>query len=138
MNAKTLGMILLGLGLTLLALLALSSCDDTDTDTGPIIIGDRILIQDRSGKQWDITYAVTELQMSADLFNYGLGPDAIRPVIDPQFSLPGDEDYPPDDALFLVLGVTVAGENRAYRINQLSRREVVDDAVGEVAFVAAY
>jgi hypothetical protein len=124
----------LGIGL---ALSALTGCDD-DTDTGPIIVDGRILIQDRTGKLWDITYAVNELQMSADQFNYGLRPDAIPPIIDPQFSLPGDDDYPLDDALFLVLGVTVAGEHRAYRIAQLSSHEVVDDIAGETAFAATY
>ena len=134
MNARKTGLLLLGVGL---ALSALTGCDD-DTDSGPIIIDGRVLIQDRTGKLWDITYAVNELQMSADQFNYGLGPDAILPIIDPQFSLPGDEDYPLDDALFLVLGVTVAGEHRAYRIAQLSSHEVVDDIAGETAFAATY
>ena len=131
---QKIGLLLLGIGL---ALSALTGCDD-DTDTGPIIIDGRVLIQDRTGKLWDITYAVNELQMSADQFNYGLGPDAILPIIDPQFSLPGDEDYPPDDAPFLVLGVTVAGEHRAYRIAQLSSHEVVDDIADETAFAATY
>ena len=134
MNARKIGLLLLGVGL---ALSALTGCDD-DTDTGPIIIDGRVLIQDRTGKLWDITYAVNELQMSADQFNYGLGPDAIRPIIEPQFSLPGDDDYPLDDALFLVLGVIVAGEHRAYRIAQLSSHEVVDDIAGETAFAATY
>ena len=79
MNAKKIGLLLLGLGL---AMLALAGCDD-DTDTGPIIVDGRVLIQDRTGKLWDSTYAVNELQMSADQFNYGLGSDAIRPIIEP-------------------------------------------------------
>ena len=131
MNAKMFWFLLLGLAW---ALLFLGGCGEE----GPITVGDRIFIEDDTGKQWDITYAVNELNMSADQFNYGLGPNAILPIVDPQFSLPGDGDYPLDDELFLVLGVTVDGEDRAYRLSHLSSHEVVDDTFGEIAFAATY
>ena len=134
MNAKIIGFVLVGI---CLVLSTLTGCGETDPDTVTTIDG-RILIQDRTGKQWDITYAVNELQMSADQFNFGLGPDAILPILNPQFILPGDDDYPQINEIFSVLGVTVAGEHRAYRISHLSRHEVVDDVAGEVVFAATY
>ncbi len=131
MNTKKTGFLVL---LTGLALLLVSGCDDT----APVTRDGRTFIEDRTGKQWDVTYAVNELGMNADQFNYGLGPNAIRPITSPQFILPGDDDYPHDNFVFMVLGVTMGNEARAYRITDLSHHEVADDVIGLVAFAAAY
>jgi len=99
---------------------------------------DKIYIVDRTGKKWDITHAVKEYGMDRDKFNYGLGPNAIPPILNPQFLAPGDDGYPPSSQTFRVVGTTVSGESRAYRVSDLSCREVVDDQFGATPVVVTY
>ena len=96
-----------------------------------------IVIVDRTGKEWDITHAVSEYGFTADGFQFGIGPYAIPPIIDPLFLSPGDPGYPSDNETFEVLGVEIDGDARAYPIT-LMKREVVDDWFGDTAVAVAY
>lgn len=53
--------------------------------------------------------------------------DAIYPIYEPQFDPADAVDLDPDG---LVMGLEINGDARAYPINILRRREIVDDTVG--------
>jgi hypothetical protein len=92
----------------------------------------RIFIVDRTAKRWDVTHAVRNYGFVASQFQFGLGPNAIRPILDPEMLSAGDPGYPTSDQTFLVIGTTVAGESRAYRIDHLNGHEVVDETFVDV------
>lgn len=94
--------------------------------------GDKITITDRTGKVWDVTDAVNKYGFSASQFQFGLGPNAIKPILNPQFIGPSDPGYPSAVETFLVVGTNINGDSRAYRIDHLNRHEVVDDKFGDV------
>jgi hypothetical protein len=83
-------------GLLLLATLALGGCgsEDDPGPTAPDPVDDPpvelepIIITDTTGKEWDVSYAVRELDFVSTLFDLGLGPHAIRPVVNPRFYEP--------------------------------------------------
>lgn len=114
--------------------------DETDEDSGEA--GDRIEIVDRTGKKWDITHAVNKYGFEPDKFQFGLGPDAIKPILDPQMLCPGDPGYPKErserDELFLVLGASINGHTRAYPLKVMSRHEVADEKFGDSYVAVAY
>jgi len=118
--------------------LSFPACEKDDATTSIVDADGRILIQDRTGKRWDITYAVQELGFTPENFNFGLGPDAIRPIIEPEFLAPGDPGYPHPGSLFLVLGISTEDEARAYRIRVLTSHEVVDETIGDLALAVTY
>jgi hypothetical protein len=99
---------------------------------------DTIEIVDRTGKRWDISYGVHFYGILPNHFNFGLGPYAIMPILDPQFLDPGDPGYPAPDDDFPVLGGLIGGEARAYRLSDLQGREVADDQKDSTYFAAAY
>ena len=94
--------------------------------------GDTIFIVDQTGKKWDVTHAVEQYGFDAGQFEFGLGPDAIKPIIGSGMLSPGDPFYPSDDGTFLVIGTTIGGESRAYPIHVLNSHEIVDDNFGDV------
>ena len=63
--------------------------DDLDDSSEDLDI--RHGITDRTGKQWDITYAVQNYGFDPDGFQFGLGPDAIKPILDPQIVCEGED-----------------------------------------------
>jgi hypothetical protein len=97
-----------------------------------------VYITDRTGKQWEISHAISEYGMLPENFNYGLGPNAIRPIIHPAMLSQGDPGYPADDLKLGVLGVSINGDSRAYPIGVLSSREVVNDRVGGEHIAAVF
>ncbi|MBD3334630.1 MAG: DUF3179 domain-containing protein [Candidatus Eisenbacteria bacterium] len=135
---------LLGTGLVITAAAAiLLGCTDSNsgaqaTSTDPPGDEEPILITDRTGKEWDVTYAVKELGFKVEDFNFGLGPDAIPPIVDPQFIAPGEEEYPSPDAAVRVLGMTAGDDARAYPVTDIAGHEVVNDRVGDLHFAATY
>ena len=81
-----------------------------DANLGPERIiqeDERIFIVDQTGKKWDVTHAKKRYDMEPSKFQFGLGPNAIRPILTPKMLSPGDTDYPDDEADFLVLGTTL-------------------------------
>jgi hypothetical protein len=112
----------------LAALLALVGCSSevsvTETDIDPVVI------IDQGGKRWDITQAVYRYGFEKNKFEFGLGADAIRPLVLPPMASPGDSLFPPPDSVFVVLGTTLDGEARAYDEQTLYGFEVVNDVSG--------
>ena len=76
--------------------------------------------------------------MEKSNFNYGLGPNAIQPVILPDYLSPGDPKYPANDSEERVIGIDINGDARAYPIVPLSSHEVVNDYVGESYVAVTY
>lgn len=99
---------------------------------------DRISIVDRTGKAWDITHGVNELGLEPERFQYGLGPFAITPIVDPDMLTPGDQDYPDLSETTRVIGLERSGEARAYPISVLRRHEIADDVIAGEALAVGY
>ncbi len=77
---------------------------NTERDIG------RSTVQDRSGKIWDVAHA-QKYGMVPSGFEFGLGPFAIKPIMNPQMLSPGDQDYPSRDGTFRVMGASVSSQN---------------------------
>jgi hypothetical protein len=112
-------------------------------DKAPVAEGatqtpEAIILTDNTGMDWDITHAVLQYNMHLNGWGNGLGPDVIRPIIDPDLLGPGDPTYPDDTEVFVVLGVEIDGEARAYRLNDMFDTEVVDDTFGEAYVAVTY
>jgi hypothetical protein len=110
----------------------------SDSSDNSFTVADAVIITDITGMEWDITHAVVNYNMTADGFNYGLGPYAFTPVIMPDYLLPGDKGYPPDDSTERVIGVVINGDVRAYPISPLARHEVANDFVGGSHIAVTY
>ncbi len=127
--------------------LVLSGCKETtsvisDNQTLPPIVEEteeeRILLEDETGKKWDITHAVNEYGFEPNKFQFGLGPFAIRPLLEPQFLSPGQSGYPVPENTMLVIGVSINGETRAYPLSVLGNYEIADELFGDAYVAVAY
>ena len=98
---------------------------------------ERLVIEDRTGKVWDVTHA-QNYGMVPGGFQFGLGPFAIKPIMDPQMLSPGDENYPGRNDNTLMMGTSLNGFTRAYPINVMSRHEVANEQFGEAHVAVAY
>ena len=125
-------------GLVILALAVLSGpfgCESIIPELPPPpveTVGDTIFIIDQAGERWDVTHAVRHYKMYLPDFGHGVGRNVIRPIIDPIMIPPGDRLYPDTDKQWQVIGTTINGDSRAYRIDHLNAHEVVDDSFGDV------
>jgi hypothetical protein len=81
-----------------------SEPDPADQDNDDKVPGHRIILVDRTGKEWDITHAVKRYGMEPKRFNFGLEPFAIQPLLNPVMLDPGVPGHPPDDEMFPVIG----------------------------------
>ena len=120
--------------------LLILSCRETGTSSniqGTTVIVDtdssdssRIFIEDRTGKKWDVTHAVRFYKFKADGFQFGSGPFAIKPILNPIMLSPGDTGYPAPDATIpnQVIGTTINGDTRAYPLDYLDLREIANDS----------
>jgi hypothetical protein len=99
--------------------------------------GDRIYIVDQDGKSWDVTHAVKRYNMLPENFQFGLGVNAIRPIIDPEMLCPGESGYPRADER-IVIATVINGDARAYLIDDLNAHEVVDDTIGGVPLAVGW
>ena len=118
----------------------LISCDIFPPQNKPLIIteNDRIILFDRTDKQWDITHAVNKYNMKAEGFQFGLGPNAIRPINNPKYLNPGDEGYPENNNTLPIIGVNLYSQIRAYPLNVLSQHEIVNATYSGQPLAAAY
>ncbi len=91
---------------------------------------DRLIIVDSDGKQWDVTHAFRAYGMIPREFQFGLGKDVIRPLIEPRMIRPGQNGYPAPDDERIVIGVSLNGDDRAYAIDDLNAHEVVNEVYG--------
>ncbi len=99
---------------------------------------DQVFIVDQTGKAWDVTHARDRYQMEPELFQYGLGPFAITPVLDPVMLSPGDSLYPAAEETFLVIGVNLFNNARAYPLGLLRCHEVANELFGNAHVAVAY
>ena len=74
----------------------------------------------------------------AEEFQFGLGPNAIRPILEPKHIGVDEAGYPSDDANFILLGAKVKYWARAYSINVMAIHEVVDEVFGDVYVAVAF
>ncbi|UCD09219.1 MAG: DUF3179 domain-containing protein [Dehalococcoidales bacterium] len=109
----------------LILVLVLSSCsNDIERISGE---QNRSLITDRTGRNWDVTYARDNYGMNPDYYNFGLGIGVINSIDNPEIIREGNRDYPEEDDSFIVFGVNHNGEQRAYSVASLARHEVYND-----------
>lgn len=99
---------------------------------------EKIFIIDRDGKKWDVTHAVKKYGFVASKFQFGLGKDAIPPIRDPQFHLPGEPGYPGASQTFLVIGTRLNDDARAYPLFVLKSHEIVVEQFGDIHVSVAY
>jgi hypothetical protein len=106
--------------------------DSNNTDSG------KIFIKDRTGKKWDITHAVNKYGFEPNKFQFGLGPFAIRPILNPEFLSPVDQNYPSNSANDLVIGTVINEITRAYPLSILVSHEVANDDFDRTYVAVAY
>lgn len=95
--------------------------------------GDRVYIEDRTGKRWDVTLA-KELGFIPQRFQYGIGKDAFVPLQDDDF-----EDGRISSFFDTrIIGVSIDGNAHAYAVNRLSRHEIANTTLGGHAISAGY
>jgi hypothetical protein len=127
--------------LTWLLAALLPGCRDKSTgpDLAVVEVEDEaIFIVDRTGKKWDVTHAKEKYGMKPSLFQFGLGPNAIKPILEPRMLQPGGYGYPDDMQDFAVLGVELNGSERAYSILILAHHEVAEEQFGDAHVAVAY
>jgi len=122
----------------LLSFVGCEQVNSSEDEAEVIRNGDQIFIKDNTGKSWNVTHAVNEYGFIPQQFQFGLGPFAIRPILDPKMLDPGESGYPGDSEGFLVIGSTLNGETRAYPLDVLSRHEVADEKFDTVHVAVAY
>jgi len=121
----------------LLVILLIISCQETNTtsnnEPAEVIFEPdssdttKIYIRDYTGKKWDITHAVNKYGFIPERFQYGLGPLAILPILEPQFLSPEDSGYGSVKENESVIGVVLNGIARAYPLSLLRGHEIVDE-----------
>lgn len=129
------------LNISIFAIILVSGCGigEPVNDLAEVIQkGDRILIKDRTGKEWDVTHAVEKYGFVASRFQFGLGPYAITPIVEPDMLEPGSNGYPTDSDNRLVIGTTINNDTRAYPLSALTSHEVADEIIGNVYVAVAY
>jgi len=109
-----------------------SECSDEK-----ITPNNRIIIVDQTGKRWDISYAVEAFGFEPSRFQFGLGPDAIKPILNATMLSPGDQGYPLPNKR-LVLATRINNKSRAYPIDIMSQHEIVDERFGDTHTAVAY
>ena len=132
---------LIGIFVFSLVMLTAISCEVGDPSEQPAEVVQKegkIFIRDNTGKEWDVTHAVNVYGFNPGSFQFGLGPFAIRPILDPQMLDPRDPNYPSNSADFTVIGTTLMGDTRAYPLNVLTRHEIADEKFGDIHVAVAY
>jgi hypothetical protein len=123
--------------LILMIVLIYTGCSNmTSPPPGPLQVfqlDNKIFIKDLTGKDWDVTHAVEQYHFNAGGFQYGLGPNAIRPILNPVLLSPEQAGFPNASNTFLVIGIEVNGDARAYPISILTDHEVANDRFGKTS-----
>ena len=130
--------------LLILAFLFAASCTEvtenglTENPLPDSTIEKEVILTDRTGKKWDISYAYNHYKMDPTQFYYGLGPNAIKPIQNPEFYSPGEPGMPVNSNTNVVIGVNYQGEQRAYPLYVLKSHEVVNDKFNGVPVAVVY
>ena len=122
------------------SILTVFSCDTAIPQEEIKIVreDDNIYIVDRTNKKWDVTHAVTEYGFKAESFQYGLGPNAIKPINNPQMINPGESGYPASNNTIQIIGTTLYSNIRAYPLNVLSNHEIVNETFTGLPVAVGY
>ncbi len=99
---------------------------------------ERIFITDKTGKRWDVTHAWKKYGLDPAQFQFGSGPFAIPPILNPQFVDSEDPGYPDPGGTFLVIGFEMFGDARAYPLSILDNFEVANDRFGDAHVAVGY
>ena len=91
-----------------------------------------------TGKKWDVTHAVERYGFNPEQFKWGLGPFAIKPILEPKFLSPGDAGYNSIDEDELIIGTIIDGITRAYPLSVLIRYEIVDEKFDRTHVAVGY
>ncbi len=113
------------------------SQQEIETETNDNGTG-RIIIKDGTGKRWDVTHACLKYGLKPEKFQFGLGPYAILPIINPKFAEEGSPDYPNTSLEFLTLGFKMGNDIRAYPTFIMSSFEVANDWFGGTPVTVGY
>lgn len=97
------------------------------TETPQSAVTQPAMITDSDGRNWDVTHARDIYGMNPEYYNYGLGVGAIPAADSPKINQPGDPEYPVADSQIRVFGVNHNGEQRAYKVADLTAHEVFND-----------
>jgi hypothetical protein len=100
--------------------------------------GDQIYIRDNTGKDWNVTYAVNKYGFVPEDFQFGLGPFAIQPILNPQMVERGEAGFPSDNNETRVIGTELNGDVRAYPLSVLNNHEVADEKFDSTYVAVAY
>ena len=111
---------------------------DITASSPPITENKKIFIKDRTGKLWDITHAKNKYGFQPQFFQFGLGPFAIRPLMNPDMCHPGDEGFPIANANHPVIGVQIGNESHAYPLRILKSFEVVNTNINKQPVAPSY
>lgn len=95
--------------------------------------GDRVSIEDRTGKRWDVTEA-QKRGFKPDNFNFGLGKDAFTPLQDKDLST---EQFP-RSSRHKIIGVAADGESHAYSIERLVHHEIANTTIAGSPIAVGY
>ena len=71
-------------------------------------------------------------------FQFGLGPNAIRPILKPEFLNPGEPGYFTPDIDVIVIGFQWNEETRAYPISTMSFVEIANDIIVDMPIAVGY
>ena len=97
-----------------------------------------IYIVDQLGRRWHITHAVKKYGFDPKGFEHGIGANAIKPILDPEFLHPGDSDYPGVRNREPIIGTVINGSVRAYPLSFLIVHEIVDEKFDSTYVAVAY
>ena len=111
-----------------LSALAMAACSAPSTP-GPTAYS----VYEGVGASSEVRVAV-EIDLAAAEIGF-IPPDSIKPIYDPRFVSPDDADLVPGD---FVIGLALNGEAKAYPIEILWSREMVNDTVGGVPLLVTW
>lgn len=103
-----------------------------DNNTG------RTYLIDATGKSWEITHAINEYGFEPQHFEFGVGPFAIKPILDPVLICRGEAGYPDDDWERIMIATTIGQESRAYNLTDMIAHEIVDEVFADAHVAIAY
>ena len=107
-------------------------------DTTKVKQPEKITITDRTGKVWDVTHAVKVYGFSLGNFRFGLGVNAIPPILNPKFISAGEAGYPSATETFEVIGLVFNQKAYAYPLYILRGHEVIDQQIGASYLAVTY
>ena len=126
----------------ILVLMTSIGCEIFNSDEGNeanvIRRDNKVFIQDRTGKSWDVTHAASNYGFVPEQFQFGLGPFAIPPILNPQMVEQGQSGYPSSSDQTRVIGTTINRDTRAYPLSVLRSHEIADERFDSTYVAVAY